>query len=328
MEKNLKRKNIKVGVVGVGNMGINHARLYSELADVELVGILDVDKKRGKKVANKFNTVFFTNPLDLIRQVDAVSIVVPTKFHYKVAKLFLERKIDVLIEKPITSNLKEAEELINLGKKNNSIIQVGHVERFNPVVKEFKKFIQPEDIFTIEAVRVGPFGSKRIIDTGVVLDLMIHDIDIILNLINQGPQDIVEIHAFGRKEQRKYEDLALAILRFRNGIIVSLKASWISARRIRKLKIDQKENYIIVDFTKKTLEVYRQKEMNYIVENGKFKFQHTETIERPYISQEEPLKLELQSFLDCVRNRTSPLVGGSVAKNTLSVALKILSKIK
>ncbi|PKP55674.1 MAG: UDP-N-acetyl-D-glucosamine dehydrogenase, partial [Candidatus Altiarchaeales archaeon HGW-Altiarchaeales-2] len=247
-------EKIKVAVIGAGNMGKNHVRIYSEMNNVELIGVADLNEEVGKDIAGKFNTNFYKNYKEVMGKVEAVSIVVPTKFHYNIAKEFLSNGIDVLIEKPITINLNEADELTALADKNKLILQVGHVERFNPAIIELSKYIKADEIISIDASRIGPFGA-RITDSGVVLDLMIHDLDIILDLVKD---EIENINGYGRKIKGEHEDYATASIKFKNGIIANLTASRITQRRQRTLKITEIEKYMKVDYMNKILEIYRQ----------------------------------------------------------------------
>ena len=316
-------EKIKVAVIGAGNMGKNHIRIYSEMNNVELIGVVDLNNKIGKEIANKFNTNYFSDYKEVVDKVNAVSIVVPTKFHYGIAKEFLNSGVNVLIEKPITINLNEADEIIGLADKNKLILQVGHVERFNPAIIELSKYIKPDEIISIDASRIGPFGA-RITDSGVVLDLMIHDIDIILSLMKD---EIASINAYGRTIKGNYEDYAAASIKFKNGIIANLTASRITQRRQRTLKITETEKYMKVDYMNKILEIYRQSQAKYVTNDNDVKFIYSDVVERPYISQEEPLKLELQSFVECVKSRKNPVVDGIVGRKALDVALKILDEI-
>ncbi|CEG13131.1 Similar to 1-carboxy-3-chloro-3,4-dihydroxycyclohexa-1, 5-diene dehydrogenase [groundwater metagenome] len=316
-------EKIKVAVIGAGNMGKNHIRIYSEMNNVELIGVVDLNNKIGKEIANKFNTNYFSDYKEVVDKVNAVSIVVPTKFHYGIAKEFLNSGVNVLIEKPITINLNEADEIIGLADKNKLILQVGHVERFNPAIIELSKYIKPDEIISIDASRIGPFGV-RITDSGVVLDLMIHDIDIILSLMKD---EIASINAYGRTIKGNYEDYAAASIKFKNGIIANLTASRITQRRQRTLKITETEKYMKVDYMNKILEIYRQSQAKYVTNDNDVKFIYSDVVERPYISQEEPLKLELQSFVECVKSRKNPVVDGIVGRKALDVALKILDEI-
>lgn len=316
-------EKIKVAVIGAGNMGKNHVRIYSEMSNVELIGVVDLNETIGMDIAGKFNTNYFSDYKEILNDVNAVSIVVPTKFHYSIAKEFLSNGIDVLIEKPITINLNEADEIISLADKNKLILQVGHVERFNPAIIELSKYIKPDEIISIEASRIGPFGA-RITDSGVVIDLMIHDIDIILGLIND---EIASINGYGRRIKNEHEDYAAASIKFKNGIIANLTASRITQRRQRTLKITETEKYMKVDYMNKILEIYRQSQAKYVTNDNDVKFIYSDVVERPYISQEEPLKLELQSFVECVKSRKTPVVDGIAGRKALDVALKILDEI-
>jgi len=314
---------IKIAVIGVGSMGKNHARVYSEMSNVELIGVVDNDGEVGRNIAGKFDTSFFSDYKDVINNVDAVSIAAPTKFHHGIAMYFLNKGIDVLLEKPITLNLDEADELIEIAGKNNLILQVGHIERFNPAIIELKNFVNADNIVSIEANRIGPFGA-RITDAGVVLDLMIHDIDIILSLIND---EIESVNAYGKKVKSKHEDFAIALMKFKNGNIANLTASRITQKRERTLKITQRDNYIIADYMNKTIELHKQAKSEYITEDKNVKYIYSDVVEKPYISQAEPLKLELQSFIDCVKTREKPIVDGKAGRNALDVALRIINKI-
>jgi predicted dehydrogenase len=240
--------------------------------------------------------------------LDAVSIVVPTKLHYQIARNFLSNNIDVLVEKPITSNLKEADFLINLAKKKRRILQVGHIERFNSAFQATKKIIKNPKF--IECHRLNPF-PQRSLDIGVVLDLMIHDIDIILGLIDS---HLERIEATGINVLTKREDIANARIIFQNGCICNLTASRISDETMRKIRIFQKNTYISLDYQLQEAFVYR-KLKNEIVKEG------------IPIEKDQPLKKELASFIDCVQRRKKPLVSGLEAKEALKVALEIQDRI-
>lgn len=313
---------VKVGVVGVGSMGINHVRVYSEMNDVELAGVADKDEKTGRSASGTFDTCFYGDYKEIIGKVDAVSIAAPTQFHYSIARDFLNSGVDVLIEKPITRDIGEANELIKIAEKNNLVLQVGHIERFNPAVIELKKFID-SDIIMVSANRVGPLGA-RITDAGVVLDLMIHDIDIVLDLIGS---EIEKISAYGRSVYREHEDAACAMLKFKRGEIVKLTASRVTQKRDRRLKVTLKGKYIEVDYMNKILGMHKHSKSEYITEDKDIRFITSEVVEKPYIPQTEPLKLELRSFIDCVKTREPPVVDGAAGRNALDIALKILDKI-
>lgn len=313
---------MKVAVVGVGNMGKNHARVYSELKGVELVGVVDLDEKVGKEIANRFNAEYFSDYKDILDKVDAVSIVVPTKYHFQVAKDFLDAGVDVLLEKPISVSLEEADGLIEAADKNNRILQIGHIERFNSAVMQIRDYLGNEDIIHLEAVRTGTAGS-RITDAGVVLDLMIHDIDIILDLVGG---EVTEIKANATKVSDGHEDFAEALLSFKNGTLARLVVSRTTQKRERLLKITQKDRYILVNYMDKTIEIHKQAESKYVTEDKNIRLIYSDVVERPHIRAEESLKLELQSFVDCVKDRKTPLVDGVAGKRALEVALKVLER--
>jgi predicted dehydrogenase len=319
--KSIKMK--RVAVIGVGNMGKNHARVYSELDDVELVGVVDLDEETGKEIAERFNTKYYKDYKDVLDKVDAVSIVVPTKYHHRVAKDFLEAGVDVLVEKPISRTLEEAEELIKLAEENERVLQVGHIERFNPALGEAKKQLKGE-ILAIESHRIGPFVS-RISDAGVVLDLLIHDIDIILDLAGS---KIKNVKSAGRKVYSDHEDYANAILTFENDAVASIIASRCTQKRERKLRITQRDRYIIVDYMNKRIEVHKQAESEYVSKDNSVELIYSDITERPQVPSKEPLKLELESFMAAVNKGEKPLVDGRAGKGALEIALRILEDMK
>lgn len=305
-------------------MGKNHARVYSEIKGVELVGVVDKDEKTGREAAKRFGAQYFPDYKQLIGKVDAVSIVVPTKLHYTVAKDLLSAGVDVLVEKPITLDLKEADELIRLAGDKKRILQVGHIERFNPAVRELKDYVKKGDVIGIEAHRIGP-GGARITDAGVVLDLMIHDIDIALSLVES---DVEEVSAQGKKVTGAHEDFASALIRFKNGVIATLTASRATQKRERSLAVTEKDRYVVVDYMNRAIEIHKQAKSEYVTDGGASKLVYSDVVEKPQITQAEPLKLELESFIDCVKSRKKPVVDGVAGKKALEVALKVLKKLE
>ena len=229
---------IKVGIVGVGHLGSIHAKVYSKMDNVELIGVCDCNLERALEVGKKYKTRSFADYDDLFDKVDAASIVVPTSLHYNVAKEFLNHGIHVLIEKPITKTLSEADELIEIANSKDLIIQVGHVERFNAAVLALEKFLKKPKF--VECQRLGPF-HKRVDDVGVVLDLMIHDIDIVLGLIKQ---EVAKIEAVGLSTMSDFEDVANVRLTFEDGTIADITASRVTKDVVRKIRIFQEESYI------------------------------------------------------------------------------------
>jgi predicted dehydrogenase len=303
-------KKLRVGVVGLGRLGSVHSRIYSELKNVELAGVCDIDKAAASRAGSELKTACFSDHKDLLKQnIEAVSIVTPTYLHYSTAKFFLDNGVHCLIEKPITAKLSEAGKLVKLAKKKGLILQVGHVERFNSAIQAIEKIL-PKPRF-IEAHRLGPF-TPRVKDVGVVLDLMIHDIDIILGLTKSKIRDI---QAVGMKILTKHEDIANARIRFENGAVCDLTASRVTDDTLRKIRIFQKDCYISLDYVTQEALVYR-KIKNKIVP------------EKIDIKKERPLTKELVSFVSCVINKTRPVVSGVEAYNALSVAHRILRKLK
>ena len=304
-----KKNKIKVGVIGVGYLGQHHARLYSELEGAHLVGVADTDMVRCQEIASKYNCQAFDDYKQLVSQVDAVSVVVPTVYHYIVAMEAIEEGKDILLEKPITSTLDEAESLIEEADKRGIILQVGHLERFNSGLIELAKIIDNPSY--IESQRHSPFLGRGT-DVDVTVDLMVHDIDIILSMVHS---EIVELKAQGIKVLTDNIDLAHAWVEFKNGCVAVASASRIASARQRKLKVFQHDMYMELDY-----------QSHEIVYYGRGK----KDIEQQVIIAEakEPLKEELLSFLQCVRVRKKPLVSGYEGKEALKIALKISEVVK
>ncbi|MBD3427206.1 MAG: gfo/Idh/MocA family oxidoreductase [Candidatus Omnitrophica bacterium] len=306
-------EKLRVAVVGTGHLGSFHAKVYSTISrrsPIELVGVCDKNKKAAKEVGKRYNVPYCTDYHELLDKTDAVSIVVPTTLHYQVAKDFLKAGKHVLIEKPITKTLEEADELIKLAEEKNLVLQVGHIERFNSAVRAIEPLIlQPK---FIECQRLGSIKrKKRIKDVGVVLDLMIHDIDIILGLVNSKVKDI---EAVGISTVSDHEDLANVRLTFQNNMIADITASRVTKEETRKIRIFQEQSYILLDF--KHQEAFLFLKSDEELEKQKIR-----------IRKKDALKVELKSFIDCVRKDKKPVVSGQEGRQALQVALDILEKI-
>lgn len=302
---------INVGVVGVGYLGSRHARVYSQLKNANLVCVCDIDKKRAKKVAKKHRVWYLPDYRTLFDKVDAVSIAVPTNLHYRIAKDFLNNGIHVLIEKPITNTVDEAQELIDIADSKNLTLQVGHIERFNPVVRAVEPLIKNARF--IECHRAGPYRKKkRVKDVGVVLDLMIHDIDIILSLVKS---EVESIEAVGISTISPYEDIANVRLNFKNGTIADITASRVTKEEVRQIKISQEDIYITLNYLHQDAFIVRKTDNKILKKKLK-------------IEKKEPLKQELKSFIASIQNNTRPIVSGREGKMALGVAMDILEKIK
>lgn len=313
---------IKIGVIGVGYMGFHHARIYSQNKICKLVGVYDVDESKSKLVAEVLNTNYFKDVKDLLKQVDAVSIAVPTDKHYEVSKMVLEFGKHMLVEKPLTDNLEHAEELKELAYKKGIILMVGHTERFNPVLKQVINYLK-KPVF-IEVRRMGPLPNRKP-STGVVLDLMIHDIDIIVNSLLKGKK-IKEINALGNSvyDFTLNEDIASASITFEDDIIVVLTSSRCHPVKERKIRIIQPDNSIYADYISQYVEIHYvplniYKDANY--ETFEIK------VEIPNVIRYEPLRLELTEFINALTEKREPLVTAQDGINALKVSFKMLKKI-
>lgn len=316
IEKKGKMNNrIRVGVVGTGYLGRFHAEKYANLSEAELVGVVDIDKEVADETASRFNTKVYYDYRDLIGMVDAVSIVVPTHLHYPIAKAFISNKIDCLIEKPITTTIEEADDLIGLADKKDVVLQAGHLERFNPAILAVGGYI--DDPMFIESDRLASFNIRGT-DVCVVLDLMIHDIDIILNFVNA---DVKKIDAVGVPVISKEVDIANARIEFTNGCVANVTASRISREKLRKMRIFQHDSYISVDYVQPKITILKKKmkEGSIIPEI----FEDNITIEKG-----DALMSEIKAFVNSVAVRKAPVVTGRDGKRALEVANKIKECLK
>ena len=308
---------IRVGVIGVGNMGQHHARVLSRLKDVELVGISDVNVELGLDTAGKYGVRFFEVYQDLIALVDAVCIAVPTRLHHPVGIECLQAGIHVLIEKPIAASIAEAESLVNAAAESNCILQVGHIERFNPAFQELHNVLKTEELLALEARRMSPY-SNRANDVSVVLDLMIHDIDLLLELANA---PVVKLTASGsRSAAFGYLDYVTAILGFANGIVATLTSSKVTHRKIRTITAHCKNSLTEADFLNNEILIHRQTTANTMTDYGQVLYRQDGLIEKVYTSNIEPLHAELEHFVNCVRGGEKPSVGGEQALKALRLA--------
>lgn len=315
-------RKVKIGIIGVGRMGTYHANVLSILNnDIEFIGVYDIDAERQSYIAEKYNTHAYNTAEELLDDVEGICIAVPTRLHYEVAKKALLSGVHTLIEKPIACAVKEAEELVQIAKEKELIFQVGHVERFKGAVVELKKIV--DNPYLIEARRLSPWMDKDW-DTGVVLDLMIHDIDIVLGLIKS---EVKHIDAIGKVVKSDYEDVASALLQFENGIIASITASRLSETRIRSMAISQNEAFIYLNFESQDINIYRGASASFFVSQKEITYKQESIVERVLVQKENALKEELQHFARCILGEIDPLVGGDDDIKTLSIALQIIDKI-
>ena len=322
-------KQVNIGVIGVGHLGVHHASHLAKIKNANLVGVFDTNLERAEEISKKINTAIFQSVDNLLENVEAVSIVTPTSTHRDVAEKCIKKGKHVFIEKPITSNVKDAEHLIELSKKHNVIIQVGHIERFNPALLALSNLeIDPK---YIEVHRMAPFMSRGT-DVPVVLDLMIHDIDLILSFISS---PVKEIYANGVSIMTNSVDIANARIKFENGSIANITSSRVAKDRVRKIKIFQQDLYVTIDFLAGISEVYKamgasQSDPDAIMsaplveKDGK----HRQIFyEKPKVKKTDALKAELKNYLNAVLGKEKPMVDGFAGKQALDVAIKIHDKI-
>ena len=308
--------SVKVGVIGIGNMGWHHARVLSLLRDADLVGVADPDESRGKLAVEQFQCEWFKDYHDLISKVDAICIAVPTLLHHKVGLDCLKAGVNVLIEKPIAATELEAKSLINASKIGNCLLQVGHIERFNPAFRELNKIVQNEDIVVLEARRHSPHAD-RANDVSVVMDLMIHDIDLVLELVNS---KIQKLAAVGGRNSDGLIDYVNATLVFKNNIIASLTASKMSHKKIRNLSAHCQNGLVETDFLNHSLQIHRKAHESYTAEHGELVYRNDGYVEEVSTTSIEPLYAELEHFLKCVQGKESPEVDGEQASRALKIA--------
>src|SRR5881409_2234145 len=301
-------KNLRVGVVGVGHIGSNHARLYAELSSAEFPAVYDVDPITNRTIATKYHATPAKSLEEFSAMVDAASVATPTNTHYQVARSLLANGKHVLVEKPITDNTAHAAELAHLAARNGLTLQVGHVERFNPILGALEKHLTHPRF--IEAHRLRPY-SERGTDIGVVLDLMIHDLEVILHFVRS---PLWSIDAVGVPVLSRSEDIANARLHFEDGCVANVTASRISPERVRKIRIFQEDAYLSLDYQNQSGDIYRRV--------GRQIWR-----DRVEIEHHEPLKQQLVSFIECASTGRQPRVSGFQATAALELAVEITKRI-
>ncbi len=320
-------KKPKIGVVGAGHLGRHHIKHLSKHSDVEFVGVFDVNKESLKNICSEFSVDPIENLENLIDSCDGVHIVTPTNTHFDIAKKFLENKKDVFVEKPMTNTVDEALSLVNLAKKHELIIQVGHIERFNPTINKLKELVDNPHYIEIE--RLAPFQARGT-EVPVVLDLMVHDIDLILEMVDS---PLESIQASGAKMMSNTIDLAHAHIKFKNGVVANLKSSRIAQNYVRKIRTYQKGFYSITDLMIPQIELYGLEHHNMFSE--KVKSQEVETnsgskklyYEKFVPENKDALLEEINDFIHCIKTRSRPNVDGVAGAKALEIALEIESKI-
>jgi len=301
--------NLRAGVAGAGSMGRNHARVYGLIDEVDLAAVYDADFARAKEIAGEFGTVAVDSLEEFAEACDLASVAVPTVAHLEVGGKLMKKGVHVLMEKPIAPNVAEAQSLVEIASEHDRILQVGHIERFNPVMRELEKKLNHPTF--IEAHRLSPFPNRSM-DIGVVLDLMIHDLEIILHLVNS---PVANIDSVGVPVLTTSEDIANARIRFENGCVANVTASRISPERMRKIRVFQDDGYLSLDYQEQTGEMYWKDGMQIMKKEVE-------------VEKDEPLKLELAAFVESVRDGKTPAVTGQQGAKALEVALEITKMIQ
>lgn len=311
---------LRVGVIGAGMMGQRHCRIYSNMRRAQLVGICDTRSEVGSRVAQQFEVPFYENLHDLLLHVDAVSLVTPTPSHFEIAMHCLAKGIHVLVEKPITETVEQAERLTQTAEAGNLIVQVGHIERFNPTYSELKNVLEDITPLAVNFRRLSPYQGSNT-DVDVVLDLMIHDLDLMLDLVQQEP---VMIHAYGLTALSGAIDHAVAHLSFTSGPLLTVTASRVTEQKVRTIEVTAKEAYLEGDLLNKSISVHRRTIGEYLNNN---KYRQESIVERIHVPIFEPLFLELQDFVDCIIEGKAPRVPARDGFNALRLADAIRAMI-
>jgi predicted dehydrogenase len=307
---------IKTAVIGVGSLGQAHARVQASLEQVELVAVCDLNETRGREIAERHMTRFVRDYRELLDQVEAVSVATPTVSHFEISRAFLDAGVHVLVEKPIARSLDEADEMISAAESKNLVLQTGHIERFNPAFVALRRRIERPRFF--EAHRMGVF-TPRSLDVDVVMDLMVHELDIIASLVRS---DVVKIEAVGVPILTPKIDLANARLEFADGCVANITASRVAGERLRKLRVFQPNEYYSLDYAEQqvtALKLIPPKTPGDLPQIA------AEILE---VEKREPLLAEIESFITAVQSRTAPEAGGAEGRRALALALEVLEQIK
>lgn len=313
-------ERVRVGVIGVGNMGQRHCRVYSGLPQAKLVGVCDTSPEVGTRVARQYGVPFYASVDRLLSHVDAVSIATPTALHYDLAMRCLARGVHILVEKPITDSLEEAGALARAAETSGLVVQVGHIERFNPTYLELKAVLKDVTVLAINLRRLSAYAGSNT-DVDVILDLMIHDLDLALDLLGQEP-DTVE--AFGLTAFSGVVDHAVAHLWVDAGPLVTITASRITEQKIRSIEVTAAEAYLEGDLLNKTISVHRHTIGQYLSNHQRgVKYRQEGIIERIHVPMFEPLFLELEHFVDCIVRHQSPRVPINDAVRSLRLAFLV-----
>jgi predicted dehydrogenase len=310
---NASERTVKVAVIGVGHLGHHHARIYTELPGVELTAVVDVAETRRREEGGRLRVPALSDYRELLGKVDAVSVAVPTVLHHQITREFLLAGSDVLVEKPITRTLCEADDLVGIAAATGRILQVGHSERYNSGVQALAQHVH--DPGFIEVHRMGPFPGRGT-DVDVVLDLMIHDIDIILTLVGSS---VTSVSAVGVPVVSDQVDIANARLEFASGCVANITASRVTGERLRRIRVFQRDTYFVLDYASQELHLFRS------APAGGSSKSRLSRVEIP-VARKEPLRQELTDFVNSVRTRRPPMVAGEAGRDALAVAARIIER--
>ena len=309
-------ETIRTGVIGVGNMGRHHARIWATMPGSRFVGMADPDIARVQELADQYGVPAYADYHDLLGQVEAVSIAAPTTLHYQIGLDCLAYGVHVLIEKPLAASVEEAQALVQAARQRGLVLQVGHVERFNPTFVELSHVLNNQEILGIDARRLSPFATHAA-DVSVVYDLIVHDLDLVLTLVGTLP---TTVQAAGRKVRSLQLDHVVALLTFAGGPVVSLSASKVTQHKVRELTVTCADAFVVADLLARTVMIHRQSAADYFAQQDRILYRQEGLIEQVYVPPVEPLYAELQHFLACVREGREPQVGGEDALRVLTLA--------
>jgi len=308
---------LKMGLIGLGRMGKYHLNLYETIRDIELAGLSDVNKEVLDKTLEYHNVAGSTDFREILDKVDAVTVAAPTKYHHQIVKECLLADKHVLVEKPITTNIEEAQELFEIARQRELTLHIGHVERFNGAVQELKKIVR--NPFLIESRRVGPY-DERVKNDSIILDLMIHDIDIILNIVGK---DVIDVEAKGSKVYSNLPDFASVNLIFENNAVANIIVSRITQKKDRTLSISQEDTFVFLDYTNQDINIYRKGSSQHIFGERELRYKNEYITERLFVYKDNPLMLEIRHFVDCVKGNVVRMIPVEHELRSLKLALKV-----
>ncbi|GAB3679299.1 Gfo/Idh/MocA family oxidoreductase [Salinarchaeum chitinilyticum] len=308
--------DLTAGVVGVGSMGRHHARVYHELPGVDLGGVYDVDRERAESVAANYDTTAY-DLQSLLEAVDLVSIVVPTEYHAELANAAIDAGVDLLVEKPIVDDAEVGQEIVRSAREAGVTLQVGHVERFNPAVRALQDVLADREVIAVEARRLGPpFDGDRGVSSGVVFDLMIHDLDVVRSVLDVTARD-VDARAGADGEY------VTATVDYGDGVVGTFTASRVTQKKVRELSITTTDCVVTVDYMEQSVKINHRSLPEYVEINGDVRYRTENVVERPTVENGEPLKRELSGFVDATRNGNDPVVTGEQGLEVLRTAERV-----